>query len=331
MNRVKCYFHPDIDAVGICSGCGKGLCSVCEVSEPDGKLYCKHHAEAYEKRRRRAILFIFVLLAAIIVILVAVVLLLRYGKPGAYTAVNMTSSTTTVSSTSTTMIPPTINYVAQFNGNSHLELQGYAPFNNEPDWTWSGWVYIRKDNPNRFFYSEGNPAITLSIRFSGGDRLNASLWNSGLQNLWTFGVLPGRTFAQDQWYLITITMHNGKVGSGTLQFYVNGTLAGSASGQMEHTNGDLAYIGDSVVPNMGMIGKSTGFSGYIADVQLYNRTLNGSQIYTLYSGGLAAKPVSSDGLMAWWPLNGTGRDYSGNGRDLQGYGVNYTGYLQVTR
>jgi ABC-type antimicrobial peptide transport system permease subunit len=37
---MKCNFHPDIDAVGVCTSCGKGLCKECEV-ELGGKLYCK--------------------------------------------------------------------------------------------------------------------------------------------------------------------------------------------------------------------------------------------------------------------------------------------------
>jgi hypothetical protein len=41
---VKCYNHPDRDAVGTCSVCGQGICEACAV-EVAGKLYCKNDVE----------------------------------------------------------------------------------------------------------------------------------------------------------------------------------------------------------------------------------------------------------------------------------------------
>ncbi len=41
---MKCYKHPKIDAVGVCSECGKGICEKCAV-EIGGKLYCKSDAD----------------------------------------------------------------------------------------------------------------------------------------------------------------------------------------------------------------------------------------------------------------------------------------------
>ena len=40
---LKCYEHPELDAVGVCSECGKGICDKCVV-EIGGKLYCKRDA-----------------------------------------------------------------------------------------------------------------------------------------------------------------------------------------------------------------------------------------------------------------------------------------------
>ncbi len=37
---MKCNLHPQVDAVGVCIRCGKGLCKECEI-ELAGKLYCK--------------------------------------------------------------------------------------------------------------------------------------------------------------------------------------------------------------------------------------------------------------------------------------------------
>jgi len=37
---MRCFKHSKTEAVGICSSCGKGVCSKCEVNK-DGKVYCK--------------------------------------------------------------------------------------------------------------------------------------------------------------------------------------------------------------------------------------------------------------------------------------------------
>lgn len=41
---MKCYKHPKVVAVGVCSQCGKGVCDKCAV-EIGGKLYCKSDAD----------------------------------------------------------------------------------------------------------------------------------------------------------------------------------------------------------------------------------------------------------------------------------------------
>ncbi|MGD2177434.1 MAG: hypothetical protein PVG71_06375 [Anaerolineae bacterium] len=37
---MECYIHPDADAVGTCTSCGRGICSECAV-EVQGKLKCR--------------------------------------------------------------------------------------------------------------------------------------------------------------------------------------------------------------------------------------------------------------------------------------------------
>ena len=41
---MKCFYHPDVDAVGICKNCNKGLCSGC-VADLAGGLACKGTCE----------------------------------------------------------------------------------------------------------------------------------------------------------------------------------------------------------------------------------------------------------------------------------------------
>ncbi len=46
---MKCYYHPDYDAVGICKNCQKGICKEC-VTEIDTSLACKDRCEEDVKR-----------------------------------------------------------------------------------------------------------------------------------------------------------------------------------------------------------------------------------------------------------------------------------------
>jgi heme A synthase len=41
---VKCFYHPEIDAVGLCKHCQRGLCGTC-ASERDGGLACRDRHE----------------------------------------------------------------------------------------------------------------------------------------------------------------------------------------------------------------------------------------------------------------------------------------------
>ena len=63
-----------------------------------------------------------------------------------------------------------------------------------------------------------------------------------------------------------------------------------------------------------------GQAGSIADVQIYNTTLDANAITALYQEGIGGRPINLQGLLAWWPLNGNCNDYSGNGYNCQTHG-----------
>ena len=54
------------------------------------------------------------------------------------------------------------------------------------------------------------------------------------------------------------------------------------------------------------------FDGLIGNVQIYNTALTHQEIQYLYQQGLGGGPVRLQNLVAWWPLNGDAKDYSGN-------------------
>ncbi|MGC8710369.1 MAG: LamG-like jellyroll fold domain-containing protein, partial [Candidatus Micrarchaeia archaeon] len=68
------------------------------------------------------------------------------------------------------------------------------------------------------------------------------------------------------------------------------------------------------------------FNGSIANVQIYTSSLNAPQVHQLFSEGIAGLPISSAGLVAWYPLDGNANDYSGSGNNGAVYGnINFVG------
>jgi hypothetical protein len=50
----------------------------------------------------------------------------------------------------------------------------------------------------------------------------------------------------------------------------------------------------------------------LANVQVYNTSLDASQVLALYQEGIGGAPVNPQYVVGWWPLNGDAIDYSGN-------------------
>ena len=66
------------------------------------------------------------------------------------------------------------------------------------------------------------------------------------------------------------------------------------------------------------------FPGQIANVQIYNSSLDSNSIKALYQEGIGGAPINLQTLVGWWPLNGNSNDYSGNLNNGQATMVTYT-------
>ncbi len=71
----------------------------------------------------------------------------------------------------------------------------------------------------------------------------------------------------------------------------------------------------------------------IANVQMYNTSLQANDIKSQYMAGIGGAPISPLNVVGWWPLNGDANDYSGSGNNDKASGVPYTsawtsGYTQ---
>jgi hypothetical protein len=73
-----------------------------------------------------------------------------------------------------------------------------------------------------------------------------------------------------------------------------------------------------------------GFNGTISNVQLYSDGLSPSQMSQIHKEGIFGRPLSGVGLIGWWPLNGTAKDYSGNGNNGVATNIVYTSNYPTT-
>jgi hypothetical protein len=139
----------------------------------------------------------------------------------------------------------------------------------------------------------------------------------------------------NQWTFFTFTLSNpGLGGSNTVTLYMNGTSQGSINiGNWAPTAGDTnsLYIAGN---GIAVCGVTTGFTGDMANLQMYNTSLSASEVQKLYLEGIGGAPVRPQNLTAWWPLNGNGNDYSGFYNSGTTNGVSYpaswvvsTGYV----
>jgi len=193
-------------------------------------------------------------------------------------------------------------YVAQFDGqSSEITINNNAAFaSNQVTVA----VWVKNTLGSGTAYDQLILSKSTSSYASYGYSLN---WGWGDDFYWRAGNagsnvdLIKTNLARGQgWYFIVATFQPG-----SQSLYVNGVLSGSntLNFNIQYDASNL-YIGD----NPG----SYRLQGYIADVQIYNTTLDASSVSTLYQEGMGGAPVSPQYLVGWWPLNGDAKDYGGN-------------------
>ncbi len=115
------------------------------------------------------------------------------------------------------------------------------------------------------------------------------------------------SFPPNTWEMVTAE-YNGNTGAAKV--YLNNNVF--ASGTLPKNLGLLQimpyYIGNDAFQPGGL----DTFNGSITNVQLYENYLSTQQISSLYFTGIGAPPVGNGGLVGWWPLLNSTRDYSSN-------------------
>jgi hypothetical protein len=192
-------------------------------------------------------------------------------------------------------------YVASFNGvNAYIKIADSQSLDITNAITIMAWVYpkTRQTVSDRDGIVIKGGAYYLTITPTG----YVAVYFYGLANP---GYHVGAIIVPlNQWSLIATTYDSA---TGKIRIYVNNNLDReiSTSGVISTTTNQLA-IGSE------WTGSSRFFNGSIANVQIYNTALTPQEIQYLYQQGLGGGPVRLQNLVAWWPLNGDAKDYSGN-------------------
>ena len=111
-----------------------------------------------------------------------------------------------------------------------------------------------------------------------------------------------------QWYYVVVTYNGSNV-----RYWINGLVDKDYPVTFTFTSGGIVEIGANTYDGV-------YFNGLIANVQIYNTALTPQEIQYLYQQGLGGGPVRLQNLVAWWPLNGDAKDYSGNNNHGTIYG-----------
>ncbi|MFI5412357.1 MAG: LamG-like jellyroll fold domain-containing protein, partial [Candidatus Micrarchaeales archaeon] len=91
-------------------------------------------------------------------------------------------------------------------------------------------------------------------------------------------------------------------GANTISWFINGARVSKYTG----------LINPGVNSNAFIIGAGDrSFNGFISNVQVYNAPLTPFDIQTIYRNGITGYPTKPANIIAWYPLNGNGNDYSG--------------------
>ena len=125
---------------------------------------------------------------------------------------------------------------------------------------------------------------------------------------------PDHPLRLNKWYHAVLTRtYSGSTATAIL--YLNGvaqtpTTTNSFTNWYEDTTQKLYF---------GSVGGSEWWlNGFISNVQIYNTSLDASQVLALYQKGIGAAPVDPNHVVGWWPLNGDTNDYSGNNNNNNG-------------
>ena len=221
------------------------------------------------------------------------------------------------------MIPQSVLQISKasntFTINSHKSFFDYIPNATFAIWVKPSTAAIGQ------LYQEGasapgaNGCPTMLV---AGNPILIDVWNTHTAGNW-LAWTTSANLEQGYWQYVVYTLNDGKSNAGTGKIYINGTLEGTTTTQAQAMNTSQSEQSMTGAAGTGCPGVYTGsFNGSIANLQIYNTTLNANQIRGLYTAGIGADPVQIQNLVAWYPYNNDLNDYSGNKHNATSGGSN---------
>ena len=191
-------------------------------------------------------------------------------------------------------------YVGQFNGaTSYITVADSKVQRSMTSITLVGWMNSPTTDVNSYDMIVAKYGLNItgySLYLTGG-ALRCTLYNP------TGGPVDHSAFSNihdGKWHFVACTFDGS-----TMTLYEDGTNTASWSGTWP-----VAGAWATAPLGIGYRG-GLNLNGYIADVQVYNASLDSSSIKALYREGIGGVPVDLQHIVAWYPLNGNGNDYSG--------------------
>jgi hypothetical protein len=206
-------------------------------------------------------------------------------------------------------------YAAQFNGQTSYVDTGTGSSLNiygQNSISLSLWVNPTLQTGNccpsvlvKQIWNSGSDNAGFYLRLYDSGLVEFSVENNGGTSASTSGIT-----ANQWWHLV------GTYDGANIKIYKNGIWQQTTAwpSGMRPPTGVSLKIG----------GYDWAFKGIISNVQAYNSSLSANDIGDLYAEGLGGAPIRLQNLVAWWPLNGNSKDYSGNNNNGVPLSLTYT-------
>ena len=205
-----------------------------------------------------------------------------------------------------------------FNGMHYIILDSSANQSYSQGITFSAWI-----NPSDTIY---NASIVDKMPFSGGSnygfrtcvRWDGEIWaTTGTYDNGEGVAIAPVHYETNSWYHVMGTYTIGD----SIRIYINGVLANTAPS----TTTSLTSNTDIEIGSGDYTFGYEAFYGSIDEVGIWNRALTPAEVMSLFTGNVAPPAyVPSNGLLAWYPLDGNGHDFSINHNHAFNSGATFT-------
>ncbi|MDE1851767.1 MAG: LamG domain-containing protein [Candidatus Micrarchaeota archaeon] len=211
-----------------------------------------------------------------------------------------TAAQTSLAGQCSNLIP---KYVGQFGPGTSASISSPSSALALTAFTVSLWIKVVGPDVNGQYMlekgtSNANQNYNLILASNGAYEFEPSD-NLGTQHT-VLNIKPSSgNYNDSRWHSIVITC----VSNGNAYLYIDGVQVQSNSVSFTIFSGSQQLI---------LAQGANGETIYVANVQIYNASLDNATAKALYLEGIGGVPVDPNHLAGWWPLNGNANDYSGN-------------------